>query len=492
MSGSRPFAVSILLVLGFHTVVNSQQRSGFGGEIEAGSIISSQSVTPFWLRTNQFGIVPNQAPVGLFQPAIWKTYRAPDSAHSRRIDWAFKLNPVLTYDRENKARVLLPEANVSIRFGAFEFYAGRRREVTGLGDTTLTSGFYAVSGNALPIPKLQLSTIGYVPLHFTKDFVAVHAAFAHGWFNVPYIQGALFHQKHVYLRFGKPASRFKFYTGVNHQVQWAGHAEYLKQRPDIAENGAFPSGWRFYKYVVFSYTPHDWNNVPGFTSFDSYRVGNSVGSIDFGIELNTKSKKFLLYYQHAYDDVSGMLFLNVPDGLWGLSCAIKSVQPASFRITRLLLEFLTTKDQSGPTFYLPGSKYQGGDNYYNHSQYGEGWSYFDRTIGTPFIAPRQDFNPAYNLPYSQFFPNNSLNMWYIGLQAAYHRSTFLLRTSYSQNYGTFNDPFKPIRNQFSALFSAQVPITRRNDISILAKLALDNGELYANATGAYIGLKKSW
>ena len=493
MPGLRPILISALFIVGIGYKAISQQRTGFQGEVQVGSILSSGSATPFWLRTNQYGIIPTQAPAGLFQAAIGKSYRMPDSIHTRKVDWGFKINPVITYDKVDKSKILLPEAHVKVRFKAIEFYVGRQREVTGLGDTTLSSGFYAVSGNALPVPKIQIGTIGYAPLHFTKDFVAINAAFSHGWFNVPYIQGVRLHQKHLYLRLGKPASLVKFYFGINHNVQWAGHAEYLKQRPDIADaNGYFPSDWKFYKYVVFSYTPKDWNNVSGYTSFDSYRVGNSVGSIDFGAEFNLPSGRLLAYYQHAYEDVSGIVFKNMPDGLWGLSYVPKPNQPAAFRINRLVLEFLTTKDQSGDTFYIPGSTYQGGDNYYNHSQYTEGWSYFNRTIGTPFIAPGQDFDKSSVLANGQFFPNNRVNMWYVGIQASYRKTTFLLRTSYSKNYGTFREPPASYPTQFSGLLSAQIPVSHWNNTFIIAKLALDNGGLYTNTTGGYIGLKKSW
>ncbi|WP_461113696.1 capsule assembly Wzi family protein [Spirosoma jeollabukense] len=495
MPGLRPCAFLALFLFGFYSTSIGQQRSVFHGEIEAGSIISSESVTPFWLRTNQYGIVPNQAPAGLFQAAIRKSYAQPDSAHTRKFSWGFTLNPVLTYDRNDKLKVLLPEAHLKVRFKAIELYAGRRREVIGLGDTTLSSGFYAVSGNSLPVPKLQIGTIGYAPLHFTNDFLAVNAGFSHGWFNVPYLQGVRLHQKYLYLRFGKPASSFKFYAGVNHQVQWAGHADYLKQRPDIADaNGYFPSDWSFYKYVVFSYTPKDYGKIAGYTDFDSYRVGNSVGSIDFGAEFTTEGHKFMAYYQHAYEDVSGIVFLNMPDGLWGLSCAFTPEQPTAFHLTRLNLEFLTTKDQTAPTFDIPGSKYQGGDNYYNHSQYTEGWSYFGRTIGTPFIAPGQDFDKKFPLPNGQFFPNNRVNMWYVGLQASYRKATFLLRTSYSKNYGTFKDQSTNSNypTQFSGLISAQIPISRWNHVALISKLSIDNGGLYTNTIGGYIGVKKSW
>ncbi|UFH52277.1 capsule assembly Wzi family protein [Spirosoma sp. KNUC1025] len=491
MSGLRPLLFTTLLLIGYRYQAISQQL--WHAEVEAGSILSNQSATPFWLRTNQYGIIPNQAPAGLFQAAVWKSYAKPDSTHLQKFDWGIKLNPVVTYDKLNHAKVLLPEAHLKVRYKAIELYVGRRREVTGLGDTTLSSGFYAVSGNALPIPKLQIGTIGYAPLHFTHDFVAINAAFAHGWFNAPYIQGIRLHQKHLYLRFGKPRSVLKIYAGVNHQVQWAGHAEFLKQRPDIADpNGYFPSDWSFYKYVVFSYTPKDWSNVAGYSYFDSYRVGNSVGSIDFGLELNTKKSRLLGYYQHAYEDVSGIVFKNLPDGLWGISYVPKPQKSASFRVNRLTLEFLTTKDQSGSTFYIQGSSYQGGDNYYNHSQYTEGWSYFGRTIGTPFIAPGQDYADSSAVKNGQFFPNNRVNMGYVGIQASYRNATFMLRTSFSKNYGTFREPPKSYPTQFSGLLTAQIPFTRWPNTYILAKAALDNGGLYTNSFGGYVGIKKSW
>ncbi|RAJ93249.1 capsule assembly protein Wzi [Larkinella arboricola] len=460
--------------------------------MELGSIISSKATTPFWLRTNHYGIIPREAPAGIFQAAIQKHYRQPDSVHTQKVDWSFTLNPVMTQNQADRLKLFLVEANLSVRFKALELYVGRRRQVTGLGDTTLTSGFYAVSGNALPLPKIQLSTVGYAPLHFTGDWVAINAGLAHGWYQMASLQGVRLHQKYFYLRLGKPGSLIKGYMGLNHQVQWAGHAEYLKQRPDIADaNGYFPSDWKFYRYVFFSYTPKDWAKVAGYTSFDSYRVGNSLGSIDIGVEFNLPSGRWLAYHQHAYDDVSGIVFKNVPDGLWGLSYRPGPGQQTAFQINRITAELLTTTNQSGATFYIPGSSYQGGDNYYNHSQYAQGWSYLGRTIGTPFIAPRQDFDPASALAAGAFFSNNRVTMGYIGAQAIYRKATLLLRTSYSWNAGTFSQPTPGTLVQFSMLAGAQIPITRYK-VLLMASAALDTGDLYTPAIGGYIGLKKKW
>lgn len=64
--------------------------------------------------------------------------------------------------------MIVPEAYLKARWGIFELSGGRRREIVGLLDTTLSTGSYAWSGNALPIPKIQLEIRDYAPIGFTK------------------------------------------------------------------------------------------------------------------------------------------------------------------------------------------------------------------------------------------------------------------------------------------------------------------------------------
>jgi hypothetical protein len=170
--------------------------------------MSTNDDTPFWLRTNRFGVVPNQAPSGVLQGYFRRNYLFYDSLSNRpkKLDWRVAVNPYLTYTKGGRYRLVLPEANASVRFKMTELYIGRRKEVMGLGDTTLSSGFYSGSGNALPMPKIQIGTIGFTPLKFTRNFLAIHAGFAHAWFHTDYLEGVRLHQKFLYFRLGKPAS----------------------------------------------------------------------------------------------------------------------------------------------------------------------------------------------------------------------------------------------------------------------------------------------
>lgn len=494
---ARNFTCIVVIVLvcvaGSLRAQKSMLFSNLEANAEAGAYVSSNGETPFWLRTNQFGIVPDRSTAGVLQATARRNYIFFDSLSGKpkKFDWSLGLGVAGTYNKERDFRFLLPEAHASIRFKNTELWAGRRREVMGLGDSTMSSGFYSVSGNSLPVPKIQIGTIGFTPLKFTRNFLAVHAGFAHGWFNTDYIQGVRLHQKFLYFRLGK--AKNKFYFGLNHNVMWAGHSEYLKQHPELAVNGELPSSWKFYPNVVLAFTSKNWFTKNGYGAFDSYRLGNHLGSYDFAFETKLNRYNVFIYHQHPFEDVSSMLFKNIPDGLYGINFKLS---PANTKhgvtLTHLTVEFLSTKDQSGSQFYIPGSKYQGADNYFNHTQYAEGWSYQGRTVGTPFIVPGKDMDQS-KLENQRFFPNNRLNMWYIGTQARFGRSLRLtFKGSYSRNFGTPGADFNPAKGQFSSMLGAQYFLPANRGLSIVGRIASDQGDIFTTRTGGYIGIKAEW
>lgn len=172
----------LLLSLSGQTDSFAQSVNTFGikAELEVGTVVSSDSATPFRVRSNQFGTVPSGSPGAIFSGKLFRDYIRQDSLkpRSKRFDWGFTLNPVAMADPQNRFKIVLPKANFKLRWKEGEIYVGRRREIIWVGDSTLPSGFFIGSGNSIPIPKVQIATIGYVPLGFTKNFVAINAGFA--------------------------------------------------------------------------------------------------------------------------------------------------------------------------------------------------------------------------------------------------------------------------------------------------------------------------
>lgn len=475
-------------LLALSSLCQAQTRS-LQAEIELGGFAASGNALPLWLRANQFGSVPNASPVATLRLAIQKDYIPADSVRKNSVRWGFGLNSAANVGAANQ--LLLVEGYAKLNWRGVEVYAGRRRERTGLGDTVLSSGFFAGSGNALPIPKIQIQTLGYRTLPFLKRFVAINAGFGHGWLQADYIQGVFLHQKYLHLRLGKPTARVHAYVGINHQALWGGQANFLREPPISAPNGQLPASLKDFPYVITATVPRDWYQQ-GYTAFDSYRIGNHLGSIDAGVSWSSGAGNWLVYHQHPFEDVSGLLFLNVPDGLWGLRWARTSTdEPTGFRLNRLTIEALSTLNQSGPTFYITGSKYQGADNYFNHGQYIEGWSYRSRAIGTPLIPTRNEVQPAIQAQSNLYFPSNRVQGGYLGAQAQWRdQLTLTGRLSFGRYFGTFFQPFTNPVNQFSALLMAERAMKRRRGLSVTASLAFDSGGLLPRSAGGYVGLRK--
>lgn len=499
----RTYYLAVSLV--FSVVIAGRTQSvpfagSVGYSVELGDLPTSAPQNPFWLRSNQYNTVPLRGSFGTIRFGILRDYKPrPDSTAKRksRFNWGFGLYAVANVGPKPTAdnpAILLPDAYVKIRFGALELFAGNRREVVGIGDTLLTSGFVAWSGNAMPFPKIQVHTPDYVPIGFTKKLLAVRAGYAHGWLINSYIQGSYLHQKYLYGRIGKPGWRVRLYAGLNHQVQWGGRADYLIGTP-LALNGNLPSSFHDYLSLVTGSYPDALEN-DRFTSFDgTNRLGNHVGNYDLALEWRGSRSNWLLYHQHMYDDASGLALQNIPDGLTGLRFLNHSMKNTRFQLQRVVLEWLSTTDQSGPTFD-PTARYQGADNYFNHSQYREGWSYRGCTLGTPFIMPRYDLTPAIANTYigNGFYPNNRIAAYYIGTVSAFRHGPILTtRLSYSRNFGSYKQPYPQVFHQVSASLTAQWAVLHNwPGTTLTAALALDRGELMPDAFGGFVSLKKSW
>ena len=90
-----------------------------------------------------------------------------------------------------------------------------------------------------------------------------------------------------------------------------------------------------------------------------------------------------LYYQHIFEDTSGLRFANKTDGLWGVELA--NYIPNNTTI----VEYINTSNYNIDPPYVF-------DKYYYHQTYKLGWSYKNFTLGNPFID-HQYFLPTHTI-----------------------------------------------------------------------------------------------
>jgi len=424
-------------------------------QLETGTYFSTSAITPFWLRSNQYGIVPLQAPVLTFRGSANKEYDSTKNDRQKLKKFGIGYGFWGVANVGKQSGLFLPEAYLKVRFGAFEIYGGRRREVIGLVDTTLTSGSYIWSGNALPMPKLQISIPNYTSI-IGHGLISIKGAFAHGWFDNGYIKNYFLHQKWIYGRLGKPNWKIKFYGGFNHQVQWGGRYS----SPQRDSNGLIidklPSGLNSYLNVVSGLSINQGNDgaVVGRPLNEAWnRIGNHLGTVDIGLESQINKYKFFIYRQSIYEDGSLFYLNNINDGLFGFSLKKNNIiSIKKIGINAILFEYLNTTSQGGNT----GSEntipqLRGLDNYFNNSIYLDGWTYNSQSIGTPFFLDKNFLKLSDTNPVK--FRNTRVQSFILSLSGNFNNLYFLSRFSKSINYGTYFSPLKFNQNNIFFNFS---------------------------------------
>ncbi len=460
--------------------------------------MTSNVRTPFWLRTNQHGIVPLTSPNTTLRLGAWTDYDSIRLAN-RRITFGGGVQVVAnTASSALRGNLLLPELYAKVRWRSLELYVGRRREVLGLLDSTLSSGSYAWSGNALPVPKIQLEIREYAPLKFTKGWVSLKGNFAHGWLGGQFVQHTMLHQKALYGRLGKAEHRFHAYGGINHLVVWGGYSKELIGS-GLVTSAYLPSGFRDYLSLVTGLRAVNSGVIDQtkYTDFDlTNRVGNHLGSVDIAFDYETDKYSFYLYRQNPYE--TGALFYGVSlaDGLNGFRVKVKNERAI---IRQVLVEVLNTTSQGGPEFVIEDPKLRGRVDYFNHSQFRDGWSYRAQTIGTPFINPA--LGPNGEAPYGGYTNNNRVQVTHFGLAGTLPLDglsvfngpvTYETKLSISNNRGTYRNPYLTARRQVSGIVTVAAPLNLLGGLQVTGSLAWDSGTLYRQAIGGYLGIRKTW
>ena len=481
---------TFFLTIFYFGVVNIAfcQTEDFTAKIESEAVVTSHDQVPFWMWANRYGSIPlsgvSTSLIGTIEKKYEDTgsYRGRDS---KLFDWGIGFEGRANIG--NKTEAILVEAYAKARLAMFEIKAGRSKDVVGLVDTTLTSGAFSVSGNALGIPKVELSIPEFYALPFWDGLFAFKGNFMYGWLGTIPIQygnhkptETYFHQKSIYGRLGKPTWRLHLYGGFNHNAFWGNTKTY---------RGHFTlSDWQEYWYTVTGKV------------HDKSKVGNHAGSIDLGLTYDFDNVQLLGYRQQFYD-IGGLYHLsNVADGLNGLSLTNKKSSAGDFKWRKILIEFLYSKSQGGE---LKAKITPSGDeNYYNSYIYTEGWSYNHIALGNPLFTTRLAAKEGQAEGPYDFFINNRIVAFHFGFEGTYKEWELITKLTLSENYGTYGtSPIghsigsrrgKPYGlfdkvNQFSGYIEANKSLSTNWNIGFVA--AIDEGELYDNSVGIIVKAK---
>lgn len=452
-------------------------------QTEVGGYISTSGQTPFWQRANQYGVVPLQSPFITLRGSAHKEYDSTINSQLKLKKFGIGYGFGAVTNIGKKSGLFLPEAYLKVRYGIFEFYGGRRKEIIGLVDTTLTSGSYIWSGNALPMPKMQISIPNYTQIGKTAIFIK--GTFAHGWFgNYGQVKGFYLHQKTLYGRIGRENAKLKLYGGFNHQVQWGGYNP---------SNPTQPFANNFYAYL-YSVIPLKYVSKKASQSLTigdlQNRVGNQLGTIDLGFQYQFPKYSLFVYRQNLYEQGAALLRLaNIRDGLNGIS--VQNTHPKnSIFLKKITLEYFYSKNQGTKPLLFTKEVGWELENYFTHYQYLDGWSYNGRIIGTPLITTKNETLNVFPTD-NQLVNNNRVKSYYLAFNLQL-RNNFMLvsQNLYTSNSGRRFTNFNGTYKQFSSNIAAV--LNHNNLTQVKAQLAFDFGKIYPNNAGVSFAIKKTW
>ena len=430
-------------------------------------VASTGKYAPFWLQSNRYGLISSSPISADIVVGFSKDY----GNKTRLFDYGFKAN-LLLQTSANSTNTYFHEYYVKARFSVFDFILGAREENLGNQDSSLSCGGFLFSRNARPMPKLTIGIEHFTAIPFTQGYLEIKGAISHGWYtdNI-YVKNLWLHHKYIYGRIGgKLPVHFQY--GFDHVAQWGGIVPGFGQQP---------TGLKDFIDVFFAHA----GGSDATTNDQFNALGNHIASQSMKLDIDISDFRIAAYWQKISEDgpIKNMWNAqNSADGLWGLS-----IRNSNFPLIQgIVLEYLNTTDQSGPYLDKDGIIYGGGDNYFNNGIYQNGWTYYSRTIGTPFIT-----SPLYNSNGAVDIVNNRVQVFHAGLEGDVQGYRYKFLSSFSKNYGSYNLPYPEMIQNTSIMLEVNKHLAKLWNIEIGCSLGGDFGKLYGNSAGCLFSIRKS-
>lgn len=450
---------------------------------EANIICGGGDYTPFWMMNNTSGVTSDKNNSGYLRLGLFKNV-----AEDKKFSYSFGLEVVGAY--RNEAPIYLQQAYFDAKLKNWSIFAGAREEKTMLWDEELSSGGMINSGNSRPIPQIYIGLPQFTEIPGLKGWLSVRGGISYGWYvdylyqkdfkadGMQYTKNLLYHRKNIVFKIGHETKSLYGIIGIDMATQFGGTVyDYLGDR-----TVKFPAGVKEYLKVLIPLAGGD--DSP---EIDQVNVsGNHLGIYILALGYKKKDWELKAYYEHFFDDHSGMIFRNKCDGLWGLSFR----KTGKFYVEGVTFEVMNATSQSGPFLWdtteeIP-PQVSAGDNYYAHVVY-NGWTHRGHTMGTPFIT-----SPLYNKDGYLGFTNNITRAFYGGIDGTIVEGLrYKLLVSHQRGWGTSYAPFTDIKHQFAGLLQLSYTHKKTKGWNFSLAGAFDKGNLLGDNWGVQIGVRKS-
>lgn len=490
----RLIFTSALIVFSFTnlTAQNNYSTNATSYGINAFGSAATGDNTPFWITSNQYGIVPLEAGNGYLDVEVFHFQNL-----NKGFKWGAGLDLIASAPRYKNAYI----QQLFIEFGYKNLFLtiGSKEQYRSLWDKNLSSGDMMQSANARPIPEINIHIPDFIVVPYTRGWlqlkgnVAVGRSFDSNYLGdfiqkeQTYIKNVLWHHKSGFIRIQDTKNDFPIFLtlGLQHTVQWGG----TSTNPAI---GKQPQSFKDFIRVFFGKQGDEGASI----SDQINALGSHHISYDFQLGFKKADWSLQAYYQHLSADRSGLLLYNGTDGLWGGQLELKKVS----WLKKVVIEYFTTKNQSGPFHFIDfdHEKYPGrgggGDNYYNNGEYVTGYSYFNRGVGSPLVPA-----PEYNTNGKLGFSSTRVQDWHIGLEGDLSSQvSYRVLATIMNGWGTPYQPFLKKKTGTSCLIDIFYSHPKLTGWSFKGTAAADTGDVLGKKSLGFSfsvrkeGLLKTW
>ena len=170
---------------------------------------------PFWLAANRHGTVdPSSANAGV-RLGLHRPFAA-DSG----LDYAF--GATLLGRASQRETATFHELYGQLQYWKLRLTVGRKEQSVGRVDTSLSLGSVTRSTNTAPLPRVSLSSDGYVNMPGTGGGLAFKGYFSYGRLESDrFVEDALVHEKYLYTRFLPADAPPTTCSGAARALWWA-------------------------------------------------------------------------------------------------------------------------------------------------------------------------------------------------------------------------------------------------------------------------------
>ncbi len=437
--------------------------------LELTGMAGTEENLPFWFIHNQLGRYTETSAWQEFNEAFVQG------------DYVISPNLQLTYGADFGLRVSSEEVSPMIiqtyagLIGkTFSFKAGSFADEVIMSGLSSGNGQLIRSANFRPYPKFRLSTTGFIPFLFAKQWFRFKAEYDEGLLtDERVVDRPHLHHKSLHLQF-LPGATFRFSLGMEHYVFWGGTLPDGTKLPDDLK--------AYFRYITGK------SGSDEFLMTDQLNVaGNQLGAYLVTFEKELANLRVELRISHPFEDHSGMEFDNLKDNLYTLYVCRKN---SGELFDAFVFEYLYTKNQSGPIHRITGPKedrVRGADSYFNHGVYQSGFTYRGSSMGTPLFSPVNIGTDGIVRGVS----NNRVSAFHLGATGYLlpQKLKWKALLTFSRNFGTYGAPFLPPKNQINSLGELSWK-SKNNHYEFSTQLAADYGKLSPVGIGVGFSLKR--